>query len=62
MKRIIFNGAFIIVLILITLLGLGPAIYTEGTNEERLYTLLTIGFLYLLIFIMMYYFNKRVKK
>lgn len=62
MLRIIINVALVILLILVTLFGLGPAIYADGTNTERFYTVLVVIFLYLMIFAIMFFVNKRIRK
>jgi hypothetical protein len=62
MGRRLINIALIIILILITLFGLGPVVFSDGTRAERYYTALLVTFLYLLILAVMYYVNKRVKK
>jgi hypothetical protein len=60
--RLLINIGLIIILILLTLFGLGPAFFADGTDAERTYTLLVLTFLYLLIFAIMYYVNKRIRK
>ena len=62
MIRTIINVVLIILLILVSWLGLGPALFADGTDTERLYTLLTVGFIYLLIFLIMFFVNKRLKR
>lgn len=62
MARKIINVILVITLILITWFGLGPGLFADGTGQERFYTLLVVSFLYLLIFLIMYYVNKRMKK
>jgi hypothetical protein len=62
MVKIIINILLIIVLILLTWFGLGPVFFADGTGAERTYTLLTVSFLYLLIFVIMYYINRHFKK
>lgn len=62
MARWIVNGAFVIILILITLFGLGPAIFADGTDAERTSTLMVVSVLYLIIFAIMFYANKKIRK
>lgn len=62
MARRIINVILVITLILITWFGLGPVFFADGTSTEKMYTLLTVSFIYLLIFAIMFYVNKRVKK
>lgn len=59
MARIIINIILVIILILLTWFGLGPAFFADGTGTERFYTLLLVSFFYLLIFAIMFYVNKR---
>jgi hypothetical protein len=59
MARIIINIILVIVLVLLTWFGLGPAFFADGTGTERFYTLLLVSFFYLLIFAIMFYVNKR---
>jgi hypothetical protein len=61
MARRIINIILVITLLLITWFGLGPAFFADGTGQERYYTLLTVSFIYLLIFLIMYYVNKKIK-
>jgi hypothetical protein len=60
--RILINVALVIILLLLTFFGMGPVIFADGTSTERMYTLLVVVFLYLLIFAIMLYVNKRMKK
>lgn len=62
MLRIIINIVIVVTLILITWFGLGPVFFADGTGQERYYTLMTVSFLYLLLFAIMFYVNKRKKK
>lgn len=62
MIRIIINIVIVIALILITWFGLGPVFFADGTGQERYYTLMIVSFLYLLMFAVMFYVNKRKKR
>ncbi len=62
MARIIINCCLVIILILLTFFGVGPVLFADGSNEERGLTLTVVTFLYLLIFTIMLYVNKRRKK
>ncbi len=62
MARLIINIVLVICLALLTWFGLGPAFFADGTDTERWYTLLLVSFFYLLIFAIMFYVNKRMKK
>ncbi len=62
MYRRIINVIIVITLALVTFFGLGPAFFADGTGSERFYTLLVVSFVYLLLFLIMYYVNKRIKK
>jgi len=62
MARRIINVVLVIILVLLTWFGLGPVFFADGTSTERMYTLAIIVFIYLLIFAIMLYVNKRVKK
>ncbi|PKM49611.1 MAG: hypothetical protein CVV02_15355 [Firmicutes bacterium HGW-Firmicutes-7] len=46
MKRILFYSIFVILYVLVTFFGLGPALMADGTNKERLYTLIVVLMLY----------------
>jgi hypothetical protein len=60
--RILINVALVIILLLLTFFGMGPVLFADGTSTERMYTLLVVVLLYLLIFAIMFYVNKRMKK
>ena len=62
MTRWIVNGVFVVILILITLFGLGPVLLADGTASERSSTLMVVAVLYLAIFAIMFYANKKIKK
>jgi hypothetical protein len=51
-----------ILLFLLTFFGLGPVLFADGTNTERLYTLLIVVALYLIIFVIFYFVHKRMRK
>lgn len=62
MGRILINVALIILLLLVTFFGLGPVILADGSDSERIYTAVIVVFIYLLLFAIMFYVNKRKKK
>ncbi|MHB8127414.1 MAG: DUF6954 family protein [Mobilitalea sp.] len=51
-----------ILLFLLTFFGLGPVLFADGTNTERLYTLMVVIALYLIIFVVFYIVHKRLKQ
>lgn len=62
MARRIINVVLVIVLLLLTFFGLGPAFFADGTDTERVNTLLLVSFFYLVVFAIMFYVNKKMKK
>ncbi|PKM94359.1 MAG: hypothetical protein CVU84_09805 [Firmicutes bacterium HGW-Firmicutes-1] len=46
MKKIIIYFLFIILYLLVTFFGLGPVLMADGTNMERLYTLMIVLMFY----------------
>lgn len=61
MKRIVSNAIMAILLVLITFFGLGPVLMADGTDEERLFTLLIVIGLYIIL-LFGFYFTNRGKK
>lgn len=61
MGRLLINIALIILLLLVTFFGMGPVLLADGTDSERIYTAVVVVFIYLLLFAIMFYVNKRRK-
>jgi membrane protein YdbS with pleckstrin-like domain len=61
MKKIIYI-VLILLLLLVTLFGLGPVLYADGTNTERMVTLVIVLALYAVILITFYVIRTRWKK
>ncbi len=60
-KKIIYI-VLILLLLLVTLFGLGPVLYADGTNTERMVTLVIVLALYAVILITFYVIHTRWKK
>lgn len=61
-KRILLYSAFIILILLVSFFGLGPVLFADGTRTERILTLLVVVALYIVIFVVFYFINKRIRK
>ena len=61
MKKIIYI-VLILLLLLVTLFGLGPVLYADGTDTERMVTLVIVLALYAVILITFYVIRTRWKK
>jgi hypothetical protein len=59
-KKLI-NVLLIILILLVTFFGLGPVLSADGTNIDRMFTLVVVLVLYLLIFGAFYINNRRMK-
>jgi hypothetical protein len=59
-KKLI-NVLLIILILLVTFFGLGPVLFADGTNIDRMFTLVVVLVLYLLIFGAFYINNRRMK-
>ncbi|MDF2904682.1 MAG: hypothetical protein K0R34_3 [Herbinix sp.] len=60
-KKIIYVILILLILV-VTLFGLGPVIYADGTDSERMITLLVVIALYLVILFTFYIIHTRWKK
>lgn len=60
-KKLIYVVLFLFIL-LVTFFGLGPVLYADGTDTERMITLIIVIALYLLLFIAFYIVHKRWRK
>ncbi len=60
-KKIIYV-ILILLLLVVTLFGLGPVIYADGSDTERMITLLVVVALYLVILFTFYIIHTRWKK
>jgi protein-S-isoprenylcysteine O-methyltransferase Ste14 len=60
-KKIIYV-ILVILLLLLTFFGLGPVLFADGSNTERMYTLLIVIVLYLLLLAAFYLVNRFIKK
>ena len=60
-KKIIYV-ILILLLLIVTLFGLGPVIYADGTDSERMITLLVVVALYVIILFTFYVIHTRWKK
>lgn len=60
-KKVIYV-ILILLLLVVTLFGLGPVIYADGSDTERLVTLLVVVALYLVILFTFYVIHTRGKK
>lgn len=60
--KIIIHLIFIILFILITFFGMGPVLMADGTDRERIITLVVVLFIYAVWFLVYRYFIKRIKK
>ena len=60
-KKIIYV-ILILLLLVVTLFGLGPVLYADGTASERMVTLLVVVALYLVILFTFYIIHTRWKK
>jgi len=60
--RRIINVVLVIILVLISWFGLGPVFFADGTGSEKFNTLMLLSFFYLLIFAIMYYVNRHMRK
>jgi hypothetical protein len=60
-KKIIYV-VLILLLLLVTLFGLGPVLFADGTDTERMLTLLVVIALYLVILFTFYIIHTRWKK
>lgn len=61
MKVKLIYGILVILTILVTIFGLGPVLFADGTDRERLITLLIVLVIYLLIFVCFYVAYRRRK-
>lgn len=52
---------FIILYILVTFFGLGPVIFTDGSNLERIVTFLFIVVIYVFLTVILQFLIKQVK-
>lgn len=62
MKKKIIYTVLILLLLLVTLFGLGPVLYADGTDTERMLTLVVVLALYAVILITFYVIHTRWKK
>ncbi|MBB2184423.1 hypothetical protein H0486_16200 [Lachnospiraceae bacterium MD1] len=62
MKRIIWNVFLTLFLVLVSIFGLGPSLFADGTNTERMYTLIIVAILYLLLIAGFYFVNRKKPK
>jgi hypothetical protein len=60
-KKIVYV-ILILLLLAVTLFGLGPVIYADGSDTERMITLLVVVALYLVILFTFYIIHTRWKK
>ncbi|MDF2485965.1 MAG: hypothetical protein K0R46_2133 [Herbinix sp.] len=60
-KKIIYI-VLILLLLLVTLFGLGPVLFADGTQSERMLTLLVVVALYAVILITFYVIHTRWKR
>ncbi|MDF2908866.1 MAG: hypothetical protein K0R34_4187 [Herbinix sp.] len=60
-KKIVYV-ILILLLLVVTLFGLGPVIYADGSDTERMTTLLVVVALYLVILFTFYIIHTRWKK
>jgi hypothetical protein len=60
-KKIIYV-ILILLLLVVTLFGLGPVIYADGTDTERMITFLVVVALYMVILFTFYIIHTRWKK
>lgn len=60
-KKIIYV-ILILLLLVVTLFGLGPVLYADGTASERMITLLVVVALYFVILFTFYIIHTRWKK
>jgi hypothetical protein len=60
-KKIIYI-ILILLLLLVTLFGLGPVLFADGTQSERMLTLLVVVALYAVILITFYVIHTRWKR
>jgi len=60
-KRTILNLLLIILFLMLTFFGMGPVLFADGTDTERMYTLFVVIALYIIIFIVFYFVNKKKK-
>lgn len=61
MVKKLINVLLIILILLVTFFGLGPVLFADGTNIDRMFTLVVVLVLYLLIFGAFYINNRRMK-
>jgi hypothetical protein len=61
MKTIFFYVIMCILFILVTFFGLGPVIYADGSNGERIITLIIVLLIYALLAGIFVFFKKRSK-
>jgi hypothetical protein len=60
-KKIVYV-ILILLLLVVTLFGLGPVIYADGSDSERMITLLVVVALYLVILFTFYIIHTRWRK
>ncbi len=60
-KKIVYV-ILILLLMLVTLFGLGPVLYADGSDTERMLTLLVVIALYIVILFTFYMIHTRWKK
>lgn len=53
---------FILLYLLITFFGLGPVLYADGSNEERMITLAIVVVIYLILTISLRFILKKIKR
>lgn len=61
MKVKLVYGVLAILTILVTFFGLGPVLFADGTDRERMITLLVVLVCYLLLFACFYAVYRRSK-
>ena len=60
MKWLIYT-TFIILYLLVTFLGLGPVLFADGSNLERIITFAIVVIIYLLLTILLRFIIKKIK-
>jgi hypothetical protein len=61
MKWLIYV-VFIIMYLLVTFLGLGPVLFADGTNLERIITLLIVVVIYIILTVLFRFLIKKVNR
>lgn len=62
MVKIFAYLIFIVLLVLTTFFGLGPAIFADGSETERIYTLIIVLAIYTVLVLIFSYFRRRFPK